>query len=286
MDTLDPAAVPHKLTQIRRAEPVDHLASYAANVFSQSGEDGILRRIFEILPPVHRYCAEFGAWDGEYLSNCCNLIRTAGWAGCFIEANAVKFGRLIDKHGDNPRVTCVQRYVALEGPDSLDAIFSEIGAPRDFDLLSIDVDGLDWFVWESLRTHVPRVVVVEFNPTIPNDVVFVQARDAAVNQGCSLAALIELGRHKGYELIACTGWNAFFTRAEDFPRFGIGCNDIDGMYRPLMNGRIFHGYDGRIFVAGMPRLMWSGVAVDQERMQLLPKENRFFGDAPPPPRES
>lgn len=282
----DPAAKPYRLEQIPRHPAVNPLADYRTNVYSQDGEDGVLARIFEILPPRHRYCAEFGAWDGEFLSNCCNLIRHANWSCCFIEANDARFKTLLEKHGKNPRVSCVQRYVALGGTNTLDDILAEANAPVDFDLLSIDIDGLDWFVWKSLVRHVPRVVVIEFNPSIPNDVLFVQAPDARVNQGCSLAALVELGREKGYALIACTGWNAFFVRQEEFARFGIQDNDIEALYRPKMDGRIFHGYDGRIFTTGMPRLIWSKVPVDAEKLQVLSPEKRGQRDAPPPPGDS
>jgi hypothetical protein len=276
----DPAARPYRLEQIPRHAPVNPLTAHRTNVYSQDGEDSVLARIFEILPPRHRYCVEFGALDGEILSNCCNLIRHADWSGCFIEAHAARFRTLLDKHGKNPRVTCVQRYIALEGPNTLDNVLAEAGAPADLDLISIDIDGLDWFVWRSLARHAPRVVVIEFNPSIPNDVIFVQAPDARVNQGCSLAALVELGREKGYALIACTGWNAFFVREEDFPRFGIQNNDIDTLYRPMMDGRIFHGYDGRLFITGMPRLIWSKVQVDMEKIQLLSPEERGQRDGP------
>ena len=183
---------PFALQQVDFFEVRSPLLAHAANVASQSGEDGIIARIFELLPPRHRYFVEFGAWDGQHLSNCWNLAANAGWGGCFIEANAHKFEALQAQHGHNPQVRCVNRFVGFEGPDRLDAILAEAGAPKDFDLLSVDVDGTDYFIWDSLAEHQPQVVVIEFNPTIPNDVLFVQARDGGINQGCSLLALIVL----------------------------------------------------------------------------------------------
>lgn len=270
---------PFALQQVDFFEVRSPLLAHAANVASQSGEDGIIARIFELLPPRHRYFVEFGAWDGQHLSNCWNLAANAGWGGCFIEANAHKFEALQAQHGHNPQVRCVNRFVGFEGPDRLDAILAEAGAPKDFDLLSVDVDGTDYFIWDSLAEHQPQVVVIEFNPTIPNDVLFVQARDGGINQGCSLLALIVLGRQKGYELVCCTGWNAFFVRAEHYARMGIASNAIFDLYKPVCDGRIFHGYDSYIYTTGMPRLMWAGVGVKPGDLQVLPPSMRRFGDA-------
>lgn len=270
---------PHRLEQVDFFQVQSPLSRYAANVASQSGEDGIIQRIFQLLPAAHRYFVEFGAWDGKFLSNCWNLAANAQWQGCFIEANDKKFESLTANHGANDKIRCVNRFVEFEGPNSLDSILQSQGAPQDFDLLSIDVDGTDYFIWESLREHRPHVVVIEFNPTIPNDVVFVQPKSSAVNQGCSLLALIVLGKEKGYELVCCTGWNAFFVRAEHYPLFGIRSNAIFDLYKPVCDGRIFHGYDSFVYTTGMPRLMWAGVGVQSGDIQILPPSMRRFGDA-------
>ena len=140
--------------------------------------------------------------------------------------------------------------------DSLDFILSKTDIPENPDLVSIDIDGNDWHIWHSLKKYHPRVVIIEFNPTVPNDVLFVQRRDFHEAQGCSLRALIALGKSKGYELACTTTYNAIFVAAADFPKLGIRDNSINAMYRPLMDGRIFHGYDSKIFTVGMPKLNW------------------------------
>jgi hypothetical protein len=273
------ATAPYRFEQILGHTPGNWLQGFSKNVASQAGEDGIIQKIFEILQPTNRYCVEFGAWDGRHLSNCFNLIDTEQWSACFIEANAGKFQDLLRNHGSNDKVACVNQYVEFEGENSLDSILHAVGAPQNPDLISIDVDGIDWFIWESLTIHRPNVVVIEFNPTIPNDDIFIQAKDPAVNHGCSLRALVELGKQKGYELVACTAYNAFFIKAESFALFGIADNHINLMYRPVMDGRIFHGYDSEIFVCGMPHLIWSDLAVDPDKLQLIPRHLRRFPDA-------
>jgi hypothetical protein len=201
------------------------------------------------------------------------------WFGFFIEANEETFESLLRNHGASRKVRCLRKFVEFDGTNRLDRLIQEAGFPTDFDLLSIDIDGADYFVWESLNFFRPRVVVIEFNPSIPNDVVFVQARDMNVNQGSSLLALTFPGKQKGYELICCTACNAFFVVKEFFSLFGLESNHITKLFVPASDGRIFHGFDSYIHVTGMPRLIWSGTAVESDDFQVIPASLRRFGDA-------
>ena len=197
-----------------------------------------------------------------------------------IEADSGKFKELVDIYAAYPGVTAINRLVDFEGPDCLDAILAEAGAPRNFGLVSIDIDGNDYHVWESLVDHTPEIVVIEFNPTIPNDVEYVQDRSFDLNIGCSLLALINLGKQKGYELVATTMVNAFFVRAEKYPLFGIDDNFIGVMHTPAQDGRTFQGMDGSIHVIGMDTMIWNeGMRVSSEDFQVIPKEKRVWQDA-------
>jgi hypothetical protein len=80
-----------------------------------------------------------------------------------------------------------------------------------------------------MTAYRPRIVIVEYNPTVPNDVVFAQDSDDALNQGCSARALIQLGNEKGYELAAGRKTNGIFVVTEEFGKLGIVDNDIDSM---------------------------------------------------------
>lgn len=269
---------PFRLEQKAPTNLDSPLLAYARNVRSQTGEDGILERVFSLLPETTRYFIEFGAWDGQHLSNCWNLAVNHGWSGCFIEAEETRFAALLDHHGSNGKIRCLNRFVELSGPNSLDNILDSLKAPTAPALLSIDIDGMDYFVWESLQRYQPSVVIIEFNPTVPNDVLFVQPKDASVNQGCSLLALVELAHIKGYELACCTDFNAIFVHEALYPLLNITDNSIERLYRPLMDGRIFHGYDSHIYVTGMPRLGWSESPIGNEDFQVLPKSKRKFED--------
>ena len=256
------------------------LLAYRSDVTSQCGEDGIIAHVCDVIEPANRYCIEFGAWDGKLYSNCYNLVANTGWDGLMIEADAEKYSQLRTTYAGNPRVKTLNRFVDLEGANSLDNLLTEAGAPTEPGVLSIDIDGNDYYVFESLAEHHPELVIVEFNPTVPNDVIFVQAPSFEVNHGCSLLALVMLGREKGYELVVATNWNAFFVRKDKFPRLGIADNSISALYAPIQDGRIFQGYDSSIHVVGMDQLIWKGgIKVSSADFQVLPESLRTWGDA-------
>jgi hypothetical protein len=270
---------PFKLEQVDFYALESPLLQYHNNVASQNGEDGIIEYIFNTLPPADkRYCVEFGAWDGKYLSNCYNLVRNKGWFGLFIEANDAKFEQLLLNHGSSSNVTCLKKFVEFDGANRLENLIDQANFPSELDLLSIDIDGADYFIWESVVRYRPRVVVIEFNPSIPNDVIFVQAKDMSVNQGSSLLALVQLGKQKGYELICATSCNAIFVLSEYYPLFNLPSNHVTRLWSSG-TGRIFHGYDSYVYISGMPRLLWSNTTVNSEDLQILPASLRKFGDS-------
>jgi hypothetical protein len=186
------------------------LSTYRHNVTSQSGEDGILQQLFAIIGVENHWCVEFGAGDGKQNSNTWNLINNHAWAAVLIEADRSEYTRLRERYTGNARVSAIRAIVKRDGPSGLAALLGKSPIPKDFDLLVVDIDGDDYHVWESFEDYRPRVVVVEFNHTIPFDVSFVQAYQAPVRGGASLAALRMLGEKKGYVLVYAHGSNALF----------------------------------------------------------------------------
>jgi hypothetical protein len=230
------------------------LQAFRRNVTSQNGEDGVIAKIFELIGTTNMVSIEFGAAEGRALSNTWSLINENGWRGILIEGHPGRFRELRANYASCPRAKLINRYIDF-AESSLDVILGESGCPAEPDFLSIDVDGDDWHIWHSLDTFNPRLVLIEFNPTIPNDVIFVP--DVGRHQGCSLRALVDLGRKKGYELAATTDGNAFFVRADLFPVLGIADNSIDAIHwtHPHQT-QIFQLYDGSVMLAGNERLNW------------------------------
>lgn len=245
------------------------LLEYAANIHSQTGEDGVLAKILETLPVKDQWCVEFGAWDGRHLSNTCNLIENQGYSAVLIEPNPARFEALLARHRGNSKIVALNKFVGFGKDDSLDVLLAETPIPQQFDLLSIDIDGNDYHAWAATSSYTPKVVCVEFNPTIPSEVEFVQRADGTVSQGSSLLSLAHLGRKKGYELVAVTPLNAIFVRAEYFPLFGIQNNDPRALREDTSAVTyIFNGYDGTIFVRGAETVQWHGLRYAKRIRQL------------------
>ncbi len=254
------------------------LLQYRNKVTSSNGEDGIIEYVAARMNVAPGYCVEFGAWDGRVGSNTWNLLNHRGWKGLLIEADPAKYTQLENLYRNHPGVVTANAFVGWEGDAALDRHLERHGVPADFALLSIDIDGNDLHVWRSLTCFRPRIVIVEFNNHIPNDILFIQEPDVAVNQGSSLLALIELGKQKGYELVCALGCNAFFVPREHYPLFGIENNHIDAMFDDTRTEtRVFQCYDGTLVLAGKKSLNWHKIDFCDEDIQILPASLRRYG---------
>jgi hypothetical protein len=254
-----------------------YLREFRRNVTSETGEDGVLEKILELIGVGSGWCVEFGAGDGHSSSNTWNLIANYDWRAVLIEGMQSRFQVLAQRHAGRAGVFPLNAYVMTEGPGSLQSLLRQTPVPKAFDVMSVDIDGIDWHVWRSLERYRPRVVLVEFNPSISNDVVFIQDPDPSINQGSSLRAFVELGKEKGYELAATTDYNAFFVEVESFAKLGIADNDINAMHDPGdQETKIFQLFDGSLCLAGCKRLMWQGVDFDNADIQVLPASMRHY----------
>jgi hypothetical protein len=260
-------------------KPNNWLAAHARNVHSQNGEDGIIEEIFKIIPDQNNWCVEFGAWDGKHLSNTYNLIQNKGWSGVLIEGSKKRFNDLTNTYRGNNKAIGVNRMVDYEGKNSIESILSETKIPIDFDLISIDIDGNDYHIWNSITKYKPKVVVIEFNQTIPNDIEFIQEKNVSVQQGNSLLSLTKLGKAKGYELICAIGCNAFYVKKEYFPLFQIKDNSLDALFAAITAPRVFQMYDGTIMLTEKLPLYWQrSTLVKETDLQVIPKIFRFLDD--------
>ncbi len=255
------------------------LHEFARNVHSQKGEDGIIAKILEIIGVDKGWCVEFGAWDGEHLSNTFNLIANHGFSAVLIEGSENRFHVLEERFRDNANVIPLNAFVGFTANDGLDTLLASTQIPLDFDVLSIDIDGNDYHAWTAVNRYRPKLVVIEFNPTIPSVVEFVQPADMSLNQGASILSMSLLGKEKGYELVAATDYNCFFVPQEHFGRFGIQDNSVRAI-RPNEDlvTYIFNGFDGTVFVRGYGKVEWHGLPYDEARLQHVPSLFRRFPD--------
>ncbi len=266
----------HKKTN----RPNSWLSEFARNVTSQHGENGIIEKVLEVIGQNDKWCVEFGSWDGKKCSNSYDLIDSKGYSAVLIEGDNRRFGDLLKTFEGNKKVIPINTFVGFNEDDNLDSILKNTKIPRDFDLLSIDIDGNDYHVWEAVHDYKPKVVVIEFNPTVPSSVEFVQPRDMHVTQGTGISSMVKLGRKKGYELVACTRNNAIFVDSKYFDLFGINDNCIEQLRTDKsMITHIFFGCDGTVFIRGCGQSPWQSIAIKESKVQILPKwARKRFGD--------
>lgn len=116
----------------------------------------MIAKILELIGVKNKWSVEFGAWDGKYLPNTWDLINNQGWSAVLIEGEEKRANRLSELHAARAGEVFVQNaFVGWEGPQRLDALLASSPVPRDFDLLSIDIDGNDWHVWAGLKDYRP-----------------------------------------------------------------------------------------------------------------------------------
>ncbi len=266
---------------MKKSNTDTYLLDFRKNIYSQFGEDGILEYIFSKLPKKKRYwCVEFGAWDGKFSSNTCALVEKKGWYGIYIEADRVRFQELLKNHGNNQKVYCVNEFIQLEGKNKLDNLLKKVRElPREFDLISLDIDSCEYYVWKSLKSYSPSIVVIEFNPTMPPGYRYVQPKSFDIHDEHSLRSVVDLGKEKGYELVSVTDTNAIFVRQEYFHSFGIADNSPSTLSKPFAEKyqtQLWQGADGTLHLVGCNKLLWHQIMIPEHKIQVLPKYLRFF----------
>jgi hypothetical protein len=225
------------LAALACSEPPD-LRSSERSVFSQFGEDGVIERLFEIIAPGPKYVVEFGAGDGVKNSNARNLILNHGWSAFLIEGEAKRAASMKETYQGNPKVTALQAWVY---PGNIEILFEENGVPVDLDLLVIDIDSNDYYVWRAIQGFQPKIVQLEANPAYPPPQQMVvdfhpmNYWDGSDYHGASAQTWYNLAKRKGYELVyhSSRGNNLFFVREEYYRRFGIEDNSPAKIYTPV-----------------------------------------------------
>ena len=208
----------------RRGTGLPDLKDVEFRCYSQNSEDGILLYIFSLLGTTNRRVVEICAGDGIEC-NAANLIINHGWRGLLFDGDADQVAR-----GKSFYSTCRTTWIspptfvnAWITADNVDALIAGNGFSGPIDLLSLDVDGNDYWLWNAITCIDSAVVVLEFNAHCgPERSVTMSYTpdyhlDVTVQPyrcGASLPAFVKLARTKGYRLVGVQslGFNAFFIR--------------------------------------------------------------------------
>lgn len=228
------------------------LSQYEECVYSQQGEDGIIKKIFELIGTESKYYVEFGAADGQWISNTKRLRLQEGWQGL-----------LMDCSFENPSINLHRAFITAENITELFALYN---VPYNLDLLSIDIDFNDFYVWNAIsEQYRPKLIVIEYNPKhLPDeDKIVIYDPNGSFNgtnyYGASMLAFYNLGRKKGYSLVYAekNAVNLFFLRDDLIEQHNLefkNRNDVSKLfqtphYGPGPNGGHPHDFQNRPFVS-------------------------------------
>jgi hypothetical protein len=244
--------------------PID-LSTAERQVFSQFGEDGVIEKIFEIIEPTTKYVVEFGAYDGVTGSNARNLVVNHGWSSYMIEGDPARAKQMVAAYKDYPSVVTQEAWVY---PGNIEILFEDAKVPKDFDLLVIDIDSNDYYVWRAIHDYRPKVVMIEAHPNFPPPELMVidfhpmNYWDGGDYGGASAQSMYNLAKKKGYELIYCMGGmspNVFFVDAQYFERFGIADNSPVKLYPKRLHKPV-----SREFPEGKKFLTWENLKIEKK----------------------
>ena len=197
------------------------IIDYEFQVFSQWGEDGIISYLVNNVDIENNFFIEFGV-ENYLESNTRFLLKKFNWSGLIIDSSQknidyIKKDKIYWQHDINALCEFISR-------ENINKIFLENVSQKNIGLLSIDIDGNDYWVWKAITTIDPSIVVIEYNSilgssknyTVPYSKNFERnkAHYSNLYYGASLPALVKLGKEKGYALVTCNsaGNNAFFVK--------------------------------------------------------------------------
>jgi hypothetical protein len=205
----------------------DELARTEFRAFSQFGEDGIIQFLVRNVPLDRKIFVEFGADNYNVESNTRFLLTNDNWTGLIIDGSEDAIQSV--KRSATYVLYDLRAVTAFITRENINELLASSGITGEIGILSIDVDGNDYWIWEAIDVVNPAIVIVEYNyrfgkelaVTIPYDPAFVRSppSPSRLYYGASLKALWLLARRKGYAFVGCSrnGVNAFFVRADKRP---------------------------------------------------------------------
>lgn len=189
------------------------LSDYHKSIYSEHGQDGILEKIFEVIGTSNKYFVEFGSNGRQNGGGNTAYLRKFGFDGLLLDGYEAPYGE--------KQIRDYPVEIEFITAENINKIFEKYTVPCEFDLLSIDIDGQDFHVWNSIDSkYKPRVVVIESNNGMFPGMDLVMKYDihhiwdGTYRHGSSIKALQKLGNKKGYDLVAYTGADGIFIRKD------------------------------------------------------------------------
>ena len=212
--------------RVRDMDRIGSLADVEFRVYSQWGEDGIIEWLVSRLPGIERSFVEFGVENfGE--ANTRFLLRNRGWRGLVMDGTAANMAHVRSQalHWMHDLVA-VDAFVTAE---NINELITTNGFAGELGILSVDIDGNDYWVYKAIDCVNPAIVILEFNGVLgdrhaistPYDPAFerLKAHHSGQYFGASITAMVSLAKEKGYTFVGTNsnGVNAFFVRDDLAP---------------------------------------------------------------------
>jgi hypothetical protein len=225
----------HDLLSSQPYRESGRLEAHGFRSFSQNDEDGIIQEIFTRIGAEAETFVEFGVGNG--FQNNTRLLLYRGWKGLWIESAADSCRKIRENFKAELSSGQLLLLNELVTKDNIQQLIESANL-GSIDLLSIDIDGNDYWIWDTLTVK-PRVLVVEYNAKFHPPTRWVMEYNAQHRwndsdyQGASLQSLTDLAAKKGYQLVGCclAGVNAFFVR-DDLVKDRFAQNDACALYNP------------------------------------------------------
>lgn len=204
-------------------EKLDKLYNAEFKVFSQWGEDGIIQYLINKIEITNKKFIEFGVQDYKE-SNTRYLLINDNWDGLIIEMNSSDVENIRNDEIYYKYNLVVENSFITK--DNINDIFYKNNFVGDIGLLSIDIDGNDYWVWNEINVISPRIIICEYNNVLPKDTEYTipydqgfyrtEAHYSNLYYGANLKAFYNLALKKGYEFVGTNsvGTNAFFVRKD------------------------------------------------------------------------
>jgi len=177
------------------------------------GEDIVIKKMLSEMQISTGWVVDVGSWDGWHLSNV-GLLLQEGFGGILIEVDGQRVERSKERWSNRNDIIHHQKLVDLE-ENTLDRVFAESETPIDFDVLNIDIDSYEFWIWKSV-SYKPKIVCIEHNGNIIDVDATIPYLDnwkynsSTDNYGSSAQALYRLAIHKGYALVSASRHNLIF----------------------------------------------------------------------------
>ena len=209
------------MAELNKQKTSKNIQDYEFKVFSQNGEDGIIQHLIDKIDVKNKTFIEFGV-ESYQEANTRFLIENDNWSGLIIDGseeymNGVKYSTL----GWKRDIKAVAKFI---DKDNINDIFKDAGMTGEIGILSVDIDGNDYWVFKAIDCVNPQILIMEYNSlfgandnvTVPYDKNFVRgnAHYSNLYYGASIGALTKIANERGYDLVGSNsfGNNIFFVR--------------------------------------------------------------------------